>query len=1125
MDDRKPITPARALAEEYIRLHGAPCGSEDAKALDDDLPALYRRIHADAKAGKPRTALAFSGGGIRSATFALGLIQKLASLGILETFDYLSTVSGGGYIGGWLSSFARRRAGGIDEASKQMRTKTGDPAEPEIQPIRHLREYSNYLTPKLGLFSGDTWSMAANYLRNVILNWLMLVPLLVAMLILPRLVIGCVRNMPESWSTAIGYAVALLLFLAIAFLGWTRPVETSSEETKGWKRWIKTNGAFQLLALGPFVLAAIGVTLLWPREKHHYGFAALGGVLAGASLLGAAIYSIRYAIANRTQRRDDVRHESGTGRFTAKKIVLESVVAVASGYIFAAILYEFFAKIFHDIPKLPFAYPDPWLWATYPPALPSLTTEFYVSLAVPVVLFAFFLQAALFVGFSSWFSEDYDREWWARAAGWVLAAGLVWVALSALTIFGPIAIYEFPRLAASIGTITGALAVFGGKSSASGGPKEEEKSGKASAFSVSLGLVATIFAVVVLAALSLGISEVLLRMRPGYTKIGANEQRYAKSTYELTVTTTQSVATPNAPPPAPSEGSSAAPPIWRGTLVPQPPPPAPASGNLKLATGKYPAFELDRYQAFRHLWVVDTSTAQECLIILFGGIFIALFSSFFIGVNRFSMHAFYRNRLVRAYLGASRKTRVPNQFTGFDPNDNFAMHKLRAETFWFHSFSDVSGFIALLRKPATGTLDEYIASRLSARTRRLMPRYAEGTHTGDLACESLFEDLNRLLDNDDLAKKAPATGPDPLLPLKNRQILDDAYKAYLHPCGNGKPFHVINTTLNLVSGSELAWQERKADSMTISPLHCGNRSLGYRYSRTYGGPGGITLGTAVAISGAAASPNMGYNSSPALSFLLTLFNVRLGWWLGNPGKAGNDTYRYRDPQLGLQPIVSEMLGLTDENHPYVYLSDGGHFENLALYEMVRRRCHCIIVSDAASDLTFGFDDLGNAVRKIRIDLGIDITFEQGLFPIFPRSAKDPENPKYCAVGTIHYQAVDGDEAVNGQLLYIKPTFYGKLESRDVYNYATTHNTFPHETTADQFFSESQFESYRALGELTIDQIGSYLKKENPTACDLVNAAGDYIEFERKQAAAKAAAEEAAQAAAKEVLKGSPASPA
>jgi predicted acylesterase/phospholipase RssA len=1097
MDDREPILPARALAEEYIRLHGAACGPEDAEALKDDLPSLYRRIHLDATNGKPRTALAISGGGIRSATFALGIIQQLASLGILEKFDYLSTVSGGGYIGSWLSSFARRRAGGIDEASRQMRTKTGDPAEPEITPIRHLREYSNYLTPKLGLFSGDTWSMAANYLRNVILNWLMLVPLLVAMLILPRLVIGCVRGTPESWSEVIGCVVAGLLFLAIAFLGSTRPVETSAEEKKGWEHWIKTNGAFQLLALGPFVLAAIGVTFLWPRDTHPHGFGTLGGVLAGASLFGSAIYSIRYAIANRTQRRDDVRHESGPGRFTAKKIVLESVVAVASGYVFAGILYVFFAKIFPDVPKVPFDFPDPRLWAIYPPVLPSLKTEFYVSLAVPVVLFAFFLQAALFVGFSSWFSEDYDREWWARAAGWVLAAGFVWIALSALTIFGPIAIYEFPRLAASIGTITGALAIFGGKSSASGGPKEEEKSSKASAFSVSLGLAATIFAIVVLAALSLGTSEVLLRTHREYPKIGPDQQRYAQSTYELTSTATKSIATP-----ATSERQPA---------------------TLKLATGKYPALELDRYRAFRHLWVVDTSTANECLIILFGGIFVALFSSYFIGVNRFSMHAFYRNRLVRAYLGASRETRVPNQFTGFDPNDNFAMHKLRAETFWFHSFSDVGGFIALMRNPAAGTLDEYIASRLSARAQRLMPLYAADTHTGDLACEALFEDLNRLLDNDDLAKKAPATETDPLLPLKNRQVLDAAYKKYLRPCGSGKPFHVINTTLNLVSGKELAWQERKGDSMTISPLHCGNRSLGYRYSRTYGGPGGITLGTAVAISGAAASPNMGYNSSPALSFLLTLFNVRLGWWLGNPGKAGNDTYRFRDPALGLEPIVSEMLGLTDADHPYVYLSDGGHFENLALYEMVRRRCHCIIVSDAGSDLTFGFDDLGNAVRKIRIDLGIDITFEQGLFPIFPRSAKDPANPKYCAIGTINYKAVDGEDAVNGQLLYIKPTFYGTLETRDVYNYAATHNTFPHETTADQFFSESQFESYRALGELTIREMTAGRKTPPTNVCDLVTAAGDYINFERNQAAAKAAAEAAAQAAAKEVLKGSPAS--
>ena len=118
-------------------------------------------------------------------------------------------------------------------------------------------------------------------------------------------------------------------------------------------------------------------------------------------------------------------------------------------------------------------------------------------------------------------------------------------------------------------------------------------------------------------------------------------------------------------------------------------------------------------------------------------------------------------------------------------------------------------------------------------------------------------------------------------------------------------FHVVNIALNIVSTKRLAWQERKAESFTVSPLHCGSRLSGVPRSEEYGdGPRhkpktdfkaskrefGISLGTAMAISGAAVSPNMGYHSSPSIALLLTLFNVRLGWWLGNPGKAGKNTY-------------------------------------------------------------------------------------------------------------------------------------------------------------------------------------------------------------------------------------------
>jgi hypothetical protein len=245
----------------------------------------------------------------------------------------------------------------------------------------------------------------------------------------------------------------------------------------------------------------------------------------------------------------------------------------------------------------------------------------------------------------------------------------------------------------------------------------------------------------------------------------------------------------------------------------------------------------------------------------------------------------------------------------------------------------------------------------------------------------------------------------------------------------------------------------------------------------------MTLGTAVTISGAAASPNAGYHSSPIVTFLMTLFNARLGVWLGNPGPAGASTYHRSAPRFSVRPIVSELFGLTSDRSPYVYLSDGGHFDNLGLYEMVLRRCRIIVVSDASCDHAGSFEDLGNAIRKIRIDLGIPIEFPSGL-EIYSREEKDKRaEGRYWAIGRIRYSCVDRDPGLepnqapmdpefDGMLIYIKPAFYGLTEPRDVYNYGIANERFPHESTSDQFYSESQLESYRALGSYIIGRICS-----------------------------------------------------
>jgi hypothetical protein len=197
---------------------------------------------------------------------------------------------------------------------------------------------------------------------------------------------------------------------------------------------------------------------------------------------------------------------------------------------------------------------------------------------------------------------------------------------------------------------------------------------------------------------------------------------------------------------------------------------------------------------------------------------------------------------------------------------------------------------------------------------------------------------------------------------------------------------------------------------------------------------------------------MGYHSSPAITFIMTLFNARLGSWLGNPKRK---SWRDSGPHSAFNSIIREALGRTDESSPYVYLSDGGHFENLALYEMVRRRCRYIVVLDGGCDPQYNYEDLGNALRKIRIDMKIPIEF-------LPPHSTAGETPKSrCAVAEIRYKEID-PTLENGYMVYIKPVVLAS-DGPDVDAYKAANPIFPHESTGNQWFNESQTESYRMLG--------------------------------------------------------------
>ncbi|HEX3420539.1 MAG TPA: hypothetical protein VHT01_04875, partial [Candidatus Udaeobacter sp.] len=512
-------------------------------------------------------------------------------------------------------------------------------------------------------------------------------------------------------------------------------------------------------------------------------------------------------------------------------------------------------------------------------------------------------------------TDDSDREWWGRATGWLLAVAVGWLLMSGLVVFGPLSL-KWTWTFITTGGLAALLTVLGGRSSIVAATQKERATASPLGLILSKAstIAALVFATVLLILVTEATTSVMKKLIQAY---------HIKLAYQATLDS--------------KSGLLGRPEAYLNVIF------------------------------YTPWWLVIPFAA---LLFLVGVVMARL-----INANTFSLHGMYRERLIRAYLGASNADRRENPFTGFDENDNIKMRDL-----W-------------------------------------------------------------------LQKKF-----------------------------NGKLMHVINIALNLVSGEKLGWQERKAQSFTVSPLHCGSSAMspGYRSATgadgtVYGGPQGISLGSAITISGAAASPNMGYHSSPFVTFILTLLNVRLGAWLGNPGQAGDHTFNLGYPESSVRPIVDEALGLTNDKSPYVYLSDGGHFENLGLYEMVLRRCHFIVVSDAGEDPECSFADLGEAVRKIRVDFGIPIEFDQ--MNIYPRSEIDAAEGKgrNCAIGRIRYSAVDGSTAPDGIIVYIKPACYGD-EPRDIYEYFKRSQTFPHESTADQFFSESQFESYRMLGAYTVEKL-------------------------------------------------------
>ncbi len=935
-----------------------PLGKDRAPSKDKPLPAPNPALKADLKKKlewqQPRppwnewtkavsnahkmnlVGLSFSGGGIRSATFNLGVLQALANLKLLHRFDYLSTVSGGGYIGLWLAAWTKRvgNFGQVQQLLSINRVHLED--DIESAPIRFLRTYSNYLTPQLGPLKGDTLAMVAIYLRNLLLNQSVIVGLLATLLVIPRALRPCAAYFRcldagpvQGVVMAIGAALSIIVLLvatlnlACVRLGWA-PKWTNSRFVVSLRvapLFCATLLAGVWLWLGPVKKGLAQAVPDWATtaatvadrsipERLTRNLPPASSLLLFDAVRGAILYAAIWGCA-------------ALLGFLWSKIIMkhapQAVIPKSQGdpQLFSTawrVLWQSIAKLLAALATGAFA---GWLYGLLAHSVHWVRAEDALTFGVPLVVGIVLLAATLHIGLLGTGFQDEKREWWGRLGGWMIAIGIGWLALFSVVLYFPGFIDSNQSLflrqsvqdlatkyLTPVWILTTIGSVLAGNSEASGKPGEKTTTQT--------------------------YLDLLAKVGPYVFIVGLV--------------------------------------CWMSWGLNQPP--------------------FRDWNAFGEFGV--------CLVV-------TALMSWRVDINQFSMHMFYRNRLVGCYLGATNQHRHPNLFTGMDPTDDLPLKD--------------------------------------------------------------FQNLGRPARN--------STG----------QAADTSN-------GYDGPYPIINMSLNLVKGKDLAWQERKAESFVMTPHFCGydvfleqqyskmqsdefkdafkNKEpingldlFGYRPTEEYAFPcdepgyHGPNLGLAMAISGAAASPNMGYYTTTAVAFLLTIFNVRLGQWLGNPRNP--KTSRLPTPTVGLDCLRQELLAGTNDESDYVYLSDGGHFDNMGLYELVKRRCGLIIVCDAEADPDYGFAGFGDAIKKCRIDLGIDIDIDTK--PIVPN--KKGASKQHYAIGEVHYEQADM-EAPTGKIIYIKASLTGK-ESADVTTYKKRHPAFPHEDTADQWFSESQFESYRRLG--------------------------------------------------------------
>jgi hypothetical protein len=284
------------------------------------------------------------------------------------------------------------------------------------------------------------------------------------------------------------------------------------------------------------------------------------------------------------------------------------------------------------------------------------------------------------------------------------------------------------------------------------------------------------------------------------------------------------------------------------------------------------------------------------------------------------------------------------------------------------------------------------------------------------------------------------------------------------------PYPIINTNVILVNDVNPKFAARGGDSFILSPLFVGSSATGWdRTFNHFKRYGPITLASAMAASGAAANANAGYigtglTRNRLISMVMILLNMRLGLWVGTPATRRLPVQQSQPnhwrPGLGYALFRAGYRS----SSAFLELSDGGHFENLGLYELIRRKAKVILVVDGEADPSKSLSALVSAARRVNEDFSATISFDPdgGPASLFSTTAMHyPEGSSYSRrsflVAQINYK--DGS---TGLIIYLKALIPKELSFVSL-GYKAKNPDFPNQTTLDQFFSPDQFEAYRELG--------------------------------------------------------------